>query len=210
MKILILTSRGKSEPCTHKLANIKKEIQPVNPKGNQSWIFIGRTDAEAETPNTFATWCEELTHLKRPWCWERLKVGGEAGDRGWDGWMASPTHGHEFEYAPGVGDVQGSLTSCSPWGCKELDMTEQLNWKILWKKVKVLVTESCLTLQPMDYNLPASSVHGILQAWILEWVAIAFSRRLSLSLLHCRQIFYHLSGSLNMLYQGKPKNAVST
>ena len=67
-----------------------KEIPPVRPKGNQSWIFIGRTDAGAETPNTLATWCEELTHLKRPWCWERLKVGGERDDRGWDGWMASP------------------------------------------------------------------------------------------------------------------------
>ena len=53
--------------------------------------FIGRTDAEAETPNTLATWCEELTHLIRPWCWERLKVGGEGDNRGWDGWMASPT-----------------------------------------------------------------------------------------------------------------------
>ena len=41
--------------------------------------------------NTLATWCEELTHLKRPWCWERLKVGGEGDNRGWDGWMASPT-----------------------------------------------------------------------------------------------------------------------
>ena len=45
-----------------------KEIQPVNPKGSQSWIFIGRTDAEAETPNTLAIWCEELIHWKRPWC----------------------------------------------------------------------------------------------------------------------------------------------
>ena len=42
--------------------------------------------------NTLATWCEELTHLKRPWCWERLRAGGEGDDRGWDGWMASPTH----------------------------------------------------------------------------------------------------------------------
>ena len=67
-----------------------KEIQPVHPKGNQSGIFIGRTDAEAETPNILAIWCEELTHLKRPWCWERLKAGGEGDDRGWDGWMASP------------------------------------------------------------------------------------------------------------------------
>ena len=41
--------------------------------------------------NTWATWCEELTHLKRPWCWERLRAGGEGEDKGWDGWMASPT-----------------------------------------------------------------------------------------------------------------------
>ena len=58
---------------------------------DQSWIFIGRTDVEAETStstsNTLATWCTELTHLKRPWCWERLKAGGEGDDRGWDGWM---------------------------------------------------------------------------------------------------------------------------
>ena len=68
-----------------------KEIKPVNPKGNQSWIFIGRTDAEVETPNTLATWCEELTHWKRPWYWERLKAGREGDDRGCDGWMASST-----------------------------------------------------------------------------------------------------------------------
>ena len=68
-----------------------KEIQPVHPKGEQSWVFIGRTDAEAETPNTLATWCEELTHWKRPWRWEGLGVGGEGDDRGWDGWMESPT-----------------------------------------------------------------------------------------------------------------------
>ena len=68
-----------------------REIQPVNPKGNWSWKLIGRTDAEAETPNTLATWCKELTHLKIPWCWEWLKVGGKGDDKGWDGWMASPT-----------------------------------------------------------------------------------------------------------------------
>ena len=68
-----------------------QEIQLVPPKGDQSWVFIGRTDVEAKTPNTLATWCEELTHLKRPWCWERLKAGGEGDDRGWDDWMASLT-----------------------------------------------------------------------------------------------------------------------
>ena len=67
-----------------------KEIQPVHSKGNHSWIFTERTDAEAET-STLATWCEELTHLKRPWCWERLKGGGEGDDRARDGWMASLT-----------------------------------------------------------------------------------------------------------------------
>ena len=62
-------------------------ITKVN-KGNQSWIFIGSWSWNS---NTLATWCEELTHWKRPWCWERLKVGGEGDNRGWDGWMASPT-----------------------------------------------------------------------------------------------------------------------
>ena len=62
-----------------------KEIKPVNPKGNQSWIFIGRTDNWHY--NTLATWCKGLTHLKRPWCWERLK----AGDDEMVGIMAPPT-----------------------------------------------------------------------------------------------------------------------
>ena len=67
-----------------------KEIQPVHPKGDQSWVFIGRTDAEAQA-QTLATWFKELTHWKRPCCWERLKVWGEGDDRGWECWMASPT-----------------------------------------------------------------------------------------------------------------------
>ena len=66
-----------------------KEIQPVHPKRNQSWIFIRRTDVEAETPVLWLP--QELTHWKRPWCWERLKAGGEGVDRGWDGQMASLT-----------------------------------------------------------------------------------------------------------------------
>ena len=66
-----------------------KEIKPGNPKGNQSWIFIARTDVEVET---LILWLpDELTPWKRPWCWERLKAGGEGEDKGWDGWMVSPT-----------------------------------------------------------------------------------------------------------------------
>ena len=69
-----------------------KEIQPVYPKGDQSWLFIGRTHVEADAPILWPPEeLEELTHWKRPWCWERLKVGGEGDDRGWDGWTASPT-----------------------------------------------------------------------------------------------------------------------
>ena len=60
-----------------------KGIQPVHSKGDQSWVFWNF--------NTLATWCKELTHLKRPWCWEELRAGGEEVDRGWDGWMASLT-----------------------------------------------------------------------------------------------------------------------
>ena len=68
-----------------------KEIQPVNPKGDQSWVFIRRTDAEAETLVLWPPNVKSWFILKRPWCWERLRAGGERDDRRWDGWMASLT-----------------------------------------------------------------------------------------------------------------------
>ena len=68
-----------------------EEIKPVNPKGNQSWIFIGRTDAEAETPILWPPDANNRLTGKKSWCWERLKAGGEGDDRWSDGWMASPT-----------------------------------------------------------------------------------------------------------------------
>ena len=79
--------------------------------------------------NALATWCEELTHWKRPWCWERLKGGGDGDDRGWDGWMASLTPWTWIWTGSGSWYGQGSLACCSPWGCKELDMTEQ-DWTV--------------------------------------------------------------------------------
>ena len=67
-----------------------KEIKPVNLKGNQLWILSGRTDAEAETPILWPP--DEKNWLTvKDWCWERLKAGGQGGNRGWDGWMASQT-----------------------------------------------------------------------------------------------------------------------
>ena len=70
--------------------------------------------------NTLATWCEELIHWKRLWCWERLKAGGQGDDRGWDGWMASLT-GRTWVWANSK-----SWWCCSPWGYKESDVTERL------------------------------------------------------------------------------------
>ena len=64
-------------------------VKPVNHKGNQPWILIRRTDAEVEAPVFWTIWCEQLTHWKIPWCWERLRAEGEEGIRGWDNWMAS-------------------------------------------------------------------------------------------------------------------------
>ena len=68
--------------------------------------------------NTLATSCQESTHWKRPWCWETLKAGGEGMTEdemlGWHHWL----NGHECEQTPGVGDGQGSLACCSPWGCR--------------------------------------------------------------------------------------------
>ena len=68
-----------------------KEIQPVHSKGHQSWVFIGRTDAEAETPIFWPPDVKIWLIGKESQCWERLKAGGEGDNRGWDGWMASPT-----------------------------------------------------------------------------------------------------------------------
>ena len=108
-----------------------KGIKPVNPKGNLSWILIVRADVEAETPILLTTWSEELTHLKRPWCWERLKAGeGDVEDE-----MARRHHRLDVpgsEQALGVGDGQGSLVYCSPWVSKESDMAEWLDWRLDW------------------------------------------------------------------------------
>ena len=67
------------------------EAKPINTKGNQHWIFIGRSVAEAETPILWPPDAKNW-HWKRPWCWERLKARGEGDDRGWDGWIASLTN----------------------------------------------------------------------------------------------------------------------
>ena len=119
-----------------------KEIQPVHPRGDQSWVFIGRTEWSWNS-NTLATWCEELIHWKRPWCWERLRAGEEGDDRGWDSWMASSTRWTWVWVDSGVGDGQGGLACCSSRGCKESDTSEWLNWtELLYNIVVVFAIHS--------------------------------------------------------------------
>ena len=77
--------------------------------------------------NTLATWCKELTQLKRPWCWERLRAGREGDDRGWDGWMASLTRWTWVWVDSGSWWWTGRPACCSSWG-HESDTTEGLNW----------------------------------------------------------------------------------
>ena len=98
-----------------------KEIKSINPKGNWPWIFIGRTDAEAEAPKLRPQW-EELTHWKKT-----LKLEKTEGRRrrGWQRmrWLDGITNTrHKFEQTPRDSEGQGSLVCCSPWGYKELDV----------------------------------------------------------------------------------------
>ena len=100
-----------------------KEIKPVHPKGDQSWIFIGRTDAEAEIPMLWPPDAKNWLIGKDPDAgkdWEQEKRATEDEMVRWHHWL----NGHEFEQAPGVGDGQGG---CSPWDLR-VDTTEQLNW----------------------------------------------------------------------------------
>ena len=105
-----------------------KEIQPVQPKDNQSWIFIGRTDAETEAPILWPHDAKNWLIGKDPDAgkdWRQEEKGMTVDEIvGWHHRLG----GHEFKQALGVGDGQGGLACCSPWGHKESDTTEQLSW----------------------------------------------------------------------------------
>ena len=135
-----------------------KDIKPVHPKGNQSWILIGKTDAEAEAPILWPTWCEEKTCLKRPWCWERLKAGGEGDDRGWDGWMASliwwtgvwvSSGSWWWTGKPDVLQSMGSQRVRHDW-VTELNSFIHCWWK--WKYIQSLWKTVCQLLKKLNIN----------------------------------------------------------
>ena len=127
--------------------------QTVNPKGNQSWIFIGRTDAEAEVPILWPLHAKSWLIRKDPDAgkdWNQEEKGmTEDKMVGWQHQL----NGHEFEQAPGDSEGQGSLACCNLWGHKELDRIEQLN--------------------DMDCSLQGFSVHGIANSWtwLSNWTA---------------------------------------
>ena len=109
-----------------------KEIQPVHPKGDQSWMFIGRTDLKLKS-NTLATWCKELTNLRRPYAGKDWGQE-EKGMTGWDGWMASPTQwawvwvdsgSWWWTGRPGMLQFMGSQRVGHDWAT-------ELNWTCLW------------------------------------------------------------------------------
>ena len=105
-----------------------KEIQPVHPKGDQPWVFVGRTDAEAETPILWPPHAKSWLIGKDPDAgrdWGQEEKGTTEDEMaGWHHWL----DGHESEWTPGVGDGQGGLACCDSWGHKLSDMIERLKW----------------------------------------------------------------------------------
>ena len=140
-----------------------KEIQSVHLKGDQSWVFIGRTDAEAETP---VLWPPDV----KSWLiWKDPDAGKDWGQEGKGttedemvGWHHQ-LNGHGFGWTPGVGDGQGGLACYSSWGRKELDTTEQLNWTEHWQYIKNLKYKSRIN-QTINQSLGATQTTGQIPA----------------------------------------------
>ena len=145
-----------------------KEIQPVYPKGDQSWIFTGRTDAETETPIHWPP-DEKNWFIWKDRCWERLKAGGEQDERGWDGWMASPTQwtwvwinsrSWWWTGKPGVLQSMGSQRVRHDWAT-ELNWTEFLNTlrginfmggELSWDRIRYLHRRQCFLQHQVHSN----------------------------------------------------------
>ena len=117
----------------------RREIKPVNSKRNQSWIFIGRTGWSC---SILTTWCEEPTHWKRPWCWERLRARGEGGDREWDGWVASLTQWTWVWANSGRLWRTGKSGMLQSMGSQRVgqDWATELNWTVLYIYIYIYVS----------------------------------------------------------------------
>ena len=144
-----------------------KEIKPVNPKGDQPWIFIGKTDAEAEGPILWPPDAKKWLIGKDPDVgkeWRQEEKGmTEVRVVGWHHRL----DGHEFEQAPGVGDGQGGLLCCNPWGRKESDTTEWLNWIELNIKAEGPGRDKAQVKLPQEVGKPTVSVDNLRTVWDL-------------------------------------------
>ena len=155
-----------------------KEIQPVHPKGNQSWIFIGRTDADTETPILWLSDAKNWLIGKDPDAgkdWRREQKGTT--EDGWHHWL----NAHEFQQAPGVGDGQGSLACCRPWGHNESDTTE------------LIVARDRGGQDTYSFSLILSSV--LSQFFALDWINFNWGWQIKL-LLFNRKTTTHMFSSL--------------
>ena len=147
-----------------------KEIQPVYPRGNQSWNWCWSWNS-----NTLATWCKKLTHWKRPWAWERLKAGGEGDERGWDGWLASLTQWTWVWVNYGSWQWTGKTGVLQSMGSQRVghNWATELNWtEFVAKLVKNLPAmqetqvRSLGQEDPLDKEMAA---HSGIFAWKIPW-----------------------------------------
>ena len=123
-----------------------KKIQPVHPKGDQSWVLIGRTDVEAEIPIPWPLHMKSWL-IGRLWSWERLRAGTVGGDRGWAGWMASPTwwtgvwvdsRNWSWTGRPGVLWFMGSQRVRHDWATS-LSLFTFMHWRRKWQPTPVIL-----------------------------------------------------------------------
>ena len=106
------------EKTLDSLLNIK-EIKPVHSNEDQSWVFIGRIDVEAETPILWPPHAKSWL-FEKIWCWEWLRAEGEGDNKGWDGWMAYRFNRHGFGWTLEAGYWQGGLVCCGSWGSQRV------------------------------------------------------------------------------------------
>ena len=141
-----------------------KEVQPVHPKGDQSWVFIGRTNAKAETP----IFCPP--HVKSWLIGKGPNAGRDWGQEekgttedeivGWHHWL----NGHEFGWTMRVDDGQGGLAYCCSWHRKESDTTERLNWTELMYRIA-----SQESIEQVDFTFNAEYLERIFQIIYAQW-----------------------------------------
>ena len=170
-----------------------KEIQPVHPKGDQPWVFIGRTDAEAETsifwPPHWKSWLiGKDPDAGRDWGQEEKGMTEDemAGRHHW-------LNGHEFEWTPGVGDGQGGLACCNSCGHKESDTTERLNWTEVFILLGLTVAfDSAVYFSSLKYFYMAEYMCTNFP-WLFWWLSNSFSSADSF-LSICQWIEIHQTG----------------